>query len=252
MKEEIKSVVMFIWVSIAMCMALVAVNTARADQYPYPAQPPSYGYNADIDRKATTYDAARLFRRGKFIGVSDVLNKFRPNSVAPVNERLPFSRAQVITCAQSDFCWLVWGTDSSFGRSTSIDDLRRNFRAEFIITGGKYPSVTDRPVPTGWRMVSLLRLRENPAFLKPPSHVTLQGRKYAPANAVAFLGILDPAFIRGKTIVTGDVVGRDGYVLIRDNGGRMDIVLENTVTNQQWYATEILPESYPTRRPHRQ
>lgn len=254
MKEEIKSMAIFIGMLVATCMAIiaVAVNTASADQYPYSTQSPSYGYNADVDRPATTYDAARLFRGGRFIGVNDVLNKFRPKSATPVSERLPFTRAQVIACAQSDFCWLVWGTDSSFGRSTSVDDLRRNFRAEFIITGGKYQGVTDRPVVAKWYMISLLRLRGNPASLRPPSSATLQGRGYASAGAVAFLGILDPSFIRGKTIVTGDVVGRSGYVLVRDNGGRMDIVIENTVTNQYWYATEILPEGYPTRRPHRQ
>lgn len=232
----------------AVIMLLLAYD-AVADQSWRSREAQPYGYSADVDWPATVYDATHLFRGVRFYGVGDTLNKFRSRVAVPVGGVLPFSRAQVIECARSDYCWLFWATDLSFGHPTSVDELRRAFRAEFIITGGKYPGVTDRPVVAGWRMISLLRLRGNPNSLRPPSEATLQGRWYAPVSAVVFLGILDPAFIRGKTIVTGDVVGHDGYVLVRDNGGRMDIVIENSATNQYWYATEISPWS-PSRHRH--
>ncbi|MEK9168004.1 MAG: hypothetical protein AAB769_01590 [Patescibacteria group bacterium] len=237
----------------ALALALYGANGYAANGYENqmdarPEPPVSYGYNADVDRPATIYDAERLFRNGRFSGVNATLNKFHPPFRGNVNEVLPYSRAQIIECARSMYCYLFWGVDRARRHGTSISGLKREFGMSFVRFGREYPGVTDEDVPTGWHMIALLKLRGNPDSLRPPSEATLQGRRYARANIVAFLGVLDPSVPRGKTIVTKDVVGRDGYVLVRDNGGRMDILVENIVTNQYWYATEILPRSGSTHR----
>ena len=146
------------------------------------------------------------------------------------------------------YCYLFWGVDRARRHGTSISGLKREFGMSFVRFGREYPGVTDEDVPTGWHMIALLKLRGNPDSLRPPSEATLQGRRYARANIVAFLGVLDPSVPRGKTIVTKGCRRARRVCSCEDNGGRMDILVENIVTNQYWYATEILPRPVPFHR----